>query len=118
MILGVDSECNHPPSLRNFGIEEIELSPLHLNWLTSLRLRRKLVRVRKQVTILGVIHRAPASCTCPRNYQRQRSCTLVEAHLAKIDAFPHNRAERRYVHTDFFTDPASRAMKIVERESS
>jgi hypothetical protein len=75
-----------PLDLRNSGIEEIEYSPLHLNWLImSLRLRRKLMRVRKQVTIFGVIH-------WPREHVRAiiRVSDLVEADFAQIHALAYS----------------------------
>ena len=45
-----------PLDLRNFGVEEIEASPLHLHWLTPLGLRRHLMRVREQMAKFGMIN--------------------------------------------------------------
>ena len=75
-----------PLDLRNFGVEEIEVSPLHLHWLTPLGLRRHLMRVREQMAILSMINRLGEHVRAII-----RIGDLVEAHLVQIDAFAYHR---------------------------
>ena len=75
-----------PRDLRNFGVEEIEASPLHLHGLTPLGLRRRLMRVREQMANLCMINRLGEHVRAII-----RIGDLVEAHLVQTDALPYNR---------------------------